>query len=413
MNSRQPFLNSKRLRYAFIFGGLLWSAWLISILAGQANKDIFGHFIGGDFIQFYAAGNTIEREESAHLYDFDYQRKIQEELTGSSYAASDPHYYYINPPLFAVLFRPFSHLSFVSAFSLWSLLGLAGLWLAIRLLGIKKPLIPFLWSLTWIPVFASIPFGQNGLLSLLLLSLTFRLRQENKSSLAGFIASFMLFKPQLILGIILLWILDLRREWKALSGFAIGSALFTGISFWLLPQATSDYFSVARHILPNLTDIKGFPLWGMETIAVIWQLLLPNKYQWAATALTWILKGLGVAGFCILWRRHRENRWLQFVLAIVLTFMLTPHAMIYDVGLLLIPAILLWEGLPDLRPAWTNCFAVMWTAFAICSQLNRFQLKYFSVALHVGMLGFLWMVFYLYRILMSQSSVVSEAHNAA
>jgi hypothetical protein len=41
-------LTHRRLTYAWIAGGVLWSAWLISCLLGPSNMDLAGHVVGTD-----------------------------------------------------------------------------------------------------------------------------------------------------------------------------------------------------------------------------------------------------------------------------------------------------------------------------------------------------------------------------
>jgi alpha-1,2-mannosyltransferase len=60
---------------------------------------------------------------------------------------------------------------------------------------------------------------------------------------------------------------------------------------------------------------------------------------------------------------------------VVLTIWLTPHAMIYDWALLLIPAVLLWEHQPEARHQWTVVFAAIWLATFVSAPLTVLQLQ--------------------------------------
>jgi hypothetical protein len=62
-------LNPRRLTYALIAGGVLWFAWMISILFGPGNMDLAGQVVGTDYLQFYSAGVTLRQDQSANLYD--------------------------------------------------------------------------------------------------------------------------------------------------------------------------------------------------------------------------------------------------------------------------------------------------------------------------------------------------------
>ncbi len=125
-------LSRKRLRYAWIAGGALWAGWLVSLLAGRHGLDLAGQVIGGDYLQFYAAGATLRLGESPRLYDMAYQFHLQQQIIGPSLTN---YYAFITPPFLAWLYEPLSALPFRLSFALWSLFGLAALWCSIRLVG--------------------------------------------------------------------------------------------------------------------------------------------------------------------------------------------------------------------------------------------------------------------------------------
>jgi hypothetical protein len=56
--------------YTFITGGVLWFAWMISVLFGPANLDLVGQVFGTDYLQFYSAGVTLRQGQSTTLYNF-------------------------------------------------------------------------------------------------------------------------------------------------------------------------------------------------------------------------------------------------------------------------------------------------------------------------------------------------------
>ncbi len=109
------WLTPRRLSYAWLAGGVLWLAWLGSVLLGPGNLDLAGQPVGTDFLEFYAAGATLLRGESARLYDRDYQARLQQEIIGPGLRA---YYAFITPPFFAALFVPLALLPYGLAFAL-------------------------------------------------------------------------------------------------------------------------------------------------------------------------------------------------------------------------------------------------------------------------------------------------------
>jgi hypothetical protein len=385
-------LNSTRLAYAWLAGGALWFGWLLSLLLGVGKFDLAGQVVGTDFMQFYAAGSTIQRGEGTHLYDFEYQKKLEQDIVGKAFVGHLP----FTPPFFAWIFVPFSLLPYTFSFAIWSLLGLVCLWLSLHWAGASQPSLWFGWALTWFPVFTSISFGQNSLLSLGILSLTYLLWRRERRWLAGLVCSLVLYKPQLALGVGFLWLLEWRRDWRALAGLAVGGALLAGLSFGLLPESSRLYLDLSRNVLPGIARHEGFPLWHAHTPRAFWLLLMPGLPALSET-LALLSSGAGIVVFIFFWRKLRCEPALLFAGAICLTLWITPHAMIYDLTILLIPAVLFWEKRPDCRGLWKVLFALIWIATFLSGSLTLGQLKVLPFAVQVSIPVLMFALYHAYR----------------
>lgn len=356
-----------RLRYAFWLAGALWGAWLLSLALGRGLLDLVGQPVGTDFLQFYAAGRTLALGESAHLYDFAFQAELERAIIGPHLKS---YHAFITPPFLAWLFVPLSALPYALSFALWSALNLAGLALSLRWLhpgaGWWRR---YAWALTFFPVFAAISFGQNSLLSLLLLSLTYVLWLRENHFAAGLVLSLILYKPQLALGVAALWLWDGRRNGRALLGLGVGALSLGALSWLTLPEASRAYVQFAREVLPNLPAWQDFPIWHLHTLRGFWRLLLPPML---ADGLWLAGVALGIAVWIGVQRRLRRAE-LRYAAAVLLTLWVTPHAMIYDWSLLLIPAILVWEACPLWRGSLLPAYAAVWLASLLSGPLTYWQ----------------------------------------
>lgn len=374
------WLTPRRRSYAWLTAGLLWAAWLTSVLLGPGRLDLAGQPVGTDYLQFYAAGETLRRGDGAHLYDLAYQAALEQEIIGPGLAS---YHAFITPPFLAALHAPLAALPYGLSFALWSMGQLALLWGGLRLLSRGPVRRAFAWTLTWFPVFASVSFGQNGLLSFFLLALTYRLWHEKHGWTAGLACSLLLYKPQLTLGVVALWLWHARRDGRPLLGFALGGALLAGLSFGLLPQASRGYVDFALNVLPDLPAWQDFPIWHLHTLRGFWRLLLP---WWPRVADTFYL-GLGAVGVwaCIRFWQQQSAPALQFAAAVCLTLWITPHAMIYDWVVLLVPALLLWQARPRRQDRWRGHFALLWIAALLSGPLTHFQLQLLPLAVQVSL----------------------------
>jgi hypothetical protein len=375
--------------YPWITGGVLWVTWMISILLGPGKMDLAGQVIGTDYLQFYASGKTIIQGGSASLYDFSYQSQLEQEIAGPELTS---FHAFITPPFLALVFIPFSYVPYISSYILWSILGLIFLYSSFRLVSVEQPKRNFLWSLTWFPVFAAISFGQNSLMSLFFLSLTYWLWRKDKFLLAGLVSSLLLYKPQLVLGIAFLWLFEFRKSWKALLGLCMGGAVLAGLSFGLMPGASKAYVELARDFLPRLISSEQFPLWHLHSLRGFWLLLLPNRPS-IAEGISMVLSVAGILFIYIFWRKHRSEPPICYAAAICLTIWISPHAMIYDWSILIIPAILFWQSHLKMRNLWRPLFAVIWIATLISGPLTYIQLNYLPVAIQIS-IPILFIVFY-------------------
>lgn len=373
-------LTPRRLKYAWLLGVVLWGAWLFSLILGPGNVDLAGQAIGTDYLAVYAIGRTLLLGHSPQLYDIVYQQQMQQATIGPGFSA---YYAALTPPFYAWIFVPFSVFPYTISFALWSVLGLVMLYLSFWFLGVIRLRQVFLWSLTFFPVFASVSYGENALLTLFLLSGTYKLWRDEHPFLAGLLCSLTLYKPQLCVGVAVLWLLSWRRDWRALAGLGVGGVALVGLCFGLLPEASWAYLEFARTVLPDLPNWQEFPLWHLHTVRGFWRLLLP-AWPRVGDMLTLLAAALGLWAFIRWERRFRESWRLMFGAAIALTLWLTPHAMIYDWALWLIPALLLWEVLPQYRDRWRALFACMWLVALLSGPLTVAQLRVLPFALQLS-----------------------------
>src|SRR5207249_1378218 len=177
-------LASGRGRYGVLLaaaiGAAMWVVWLISVLARPGLLDLAGNVKGTDFLEFYAAGRIVAAHQTDHLYDLDVQARVEHEITAPEQWSG--FHGFITPPFFALPFVPLAALPYLSAFALWSALGIlmvmGTLWLVDRVRAAP-------WVLAFIPVWAAISYGQNSLLSVFILASVYVLLRRGRDGVAA------------------------------------------------------------------------------------------------------------------------------------------------------------------------------------------------------------------------------------
>jgi hypothetical protein len=359
---------------------VIWGAWIASMANGRGLVDSVGQVIGADHLAFYAAGRALAEQAGATLYDAAYMRSVEIEIVGP---ALRRYYAFIAPPFVAAMFLPLASLPYLCSYVLWTGFGVAALYLTFLELEAARPARSFLWALTFFPVFATVSYGQTTFLTLTIFGWAYRLWVKDRLWPAGLVCSLALFKPHLALGLVIVSLARGARALGFLAGLASGAAIVAGACWWLLPDASRAYLDFARDVLPVLHDWLEFPLWNVHTSRGFWWLLVPGS-RLLADALA-VATGVMVIGG--LFRRLRSlqaNPRLQFAAAIVLSLLVSPHGAVYDWALLLIPAVILWQERPDLRPRWRVLFAIVWIAALVSGPLTLAQQRVLPAAIQVS-----------------------------
>jgi len=298
-----------------------------------------------DFTIYYCAGTIVRKGMGHRLYDNVTQFKVQREFSPEVAIRLDA-LPYNHPPFEAVLFAPFSYLSYPSAFMLWALANLAML---IGLPFLLRPhllqLQPYPWplwalaSLGFFPIFVALLQGQDAILLLFLYALAFVCLKKNREILAGGWLALGLFKPHLVLPFILFLLVQGRR--KVLYGFLLIAAMLALAS--LATVGTEGMMLYPRYVL-HLEDTLAqgaiVPS-DMPNLRGMLDVLLPGVPR-IATAI--LVASLGLLLFTA-WECHKTGSDslfnLKFSLAAIATVLVSYHAMIYDLSMLMVPVFLL------------------------------------------------------------------------
>jgi hypothetical protein len=215
-------LNPRRLRnYRRLILVASWSIVVLNVLLRRGWRGGLGQIIGIDTVILYAAGQPY-RTNSASLYDFPSQLALQRQLIApTALPGSGP---FSNPPFVAAAYALLTHLPVGWALGVWSvlMLGAAGVaaYLAYRFLtprwlldaGLTLSTLPIvvLSSFAFVEGFQA---GQNHGLTLLLVTGICVATLTGRWYLAGALGGLLIYKPQFVLGFLLIWLI--WRRWVA------------------------------------------------------------------------------------------------------------------------------------------------------------------------------------------------------
>jgi hypothetical protein len=319
--------------------GLLISGWIAFIPGAMA-----GH---ADFRQLYAAGFMIRAGMGHKLYDYDSQKDFQDRLV-SPEAIALP---YIRPAYQALLFVPFTLVSYRAAYWVMVALNIGLLTVSFQLMSPYMSTLRVVWK--WLPVaiFASfLPTGaaliqgQDSILLLTLLVAAFIALSKGNEFTAGVLTALGLFKFQFVVPIAILFLL--WRRWRFSIGFGVIAVLLTLLSLWLTGMSQIELYvrslfslGTGLALVPKLFQ---YPM-RLQMMANLHGLvfgisrgLVTNKWQLAVVAIVSCLSLVwtAVKG----WQTTTTSRLM--LLAIPCCVLVSYYAFTHDLSVLLIPVVI-------------------------------------------------------------------------
>jgi alpha-1,2-mannosyltransferase len=378
-----------RLWIGIVVGLVPWAVWIGSLAMGGWYKDAEGTLIGADHLAFYTAAHLISDGRQAEMYDYRDLTEYQRNLIGWDWRGFEA---FRNPPFYALLYLPTAGLSYYVSLLIWTAIGFGVLAFSIWLLAPQRPGQVMLWSLVFYPVFATISFGQNTLLSLAIFSGIYRLLKNDRLFHAGLIGGLLWFKPQLLLGFFIWWAFSPRKYIRCWLGVLVTGLALAAVSWGLLPEASQAFVDKIKTIV----GFSGFRLWNVHNPKAFFELLLPDdpplsnefllvgREMTVKSALIWVLT-LAISGLSVLtaWRisrRTKSSLATMFPVAVFLSLWASPHALIYEWTLLIAAATVLWEQYSERRDCWVCMFAMAWVVLTVSTTFTVVQTLYLKLA---------------------------------
>lgn len=284
-----------------------------------------------DFRAFYAAGQMVADGAGSRLYDMaaqkEYQRRTIPDLRQEIY----PFPY---PPATALLYVPLTWLSLRAAYDVWCIVSIV--LLAFSLEELRRNVLPeakLAWtlplSLLYIPIGATLVNGQTSALELSVFTAAFMLFLSRRDFPAGLVLAVGLVKFNFVVPFVLVAVF--ARRGRLVAGFLVGAGLFVGIcmmvagarfpaSYWHFLASYPVQAATITAWPPSMPNLRGLlfmifrhepPLWIVLAVSV--------PFLWQAA-------------------RGERSRETGFAAALLAGILLSYHANLHDLTLLVLPA---------------------------------------------------------------------------
>ena len=323
-----------------VLGSILVS-FLAVVVAAEDATSLAGR-LGGDFPAFYGAGSVVQDGDVDELYELRRQAAAQDEIM----PGGDSLLYFAYPPPVAAAYALLAVLPYVGAYVLHTSLMLGALLLG---LGLIRPLVPdrpvgaivvVATALTFVPLFMGVTLGQNSALVFLLVAASWRFAHDGRPELTGVVLGLLLFKPQYAIPLIGLHLL--RGRWRIPVISALVAAAWWAAGAVMLGAGwLTDWFDQVGEFTAVDAEING-------ANAVSWLGIAEHTLgvgSTAALAVGGILIVATIAVLVVVWWRADDHRLtVPMAAAAAGILLVSPHAMFYDAGLLVITAAGVWAS---------------------------------------------------------------------
>ena len=311
-----------------------------ALFSFPANREDTSRLL--DFSEFYAAGQIVRQGLGSSLYDLKIQAEFQLKV-------APVHAFYLRPPFEALLFVPFTFLSYRAAYTAWLLFSLAVLAGVARLIqsntNIRDAMLQYTRGipvdfglllvvfLTFSPTMDCLLIGQDSVLMLMIYTLVFLALKRGRELEAGGLLACGLFKFHLVLPFAIIF--ALRRRGSFLLGFAGIALLLAAVSVLVSgPGVLGSY--PAMFLNRKYRMLLGFQPEYAANVRGLVYLITPGKIPVAISGA--VVAALSAFLLWVTAKLWKDNEFdLCFSAAVIATLLTGYHAFVYDLSLLLLP----------------------------------------------------------------------------
>lgn len=326
-----------RLRHRIIsavflaFGIGLAGAYALTILSGTIPPQ------KTDFITYFSAARMVVEGHGASLYNFGALSAVERHVI-APYRLTYGVLPYIYPPYFAAAIAPLGLGGLAAAYGVWAALDVTWLGLALLVvqrrarLALQPTVILWLAAWTFVPTFIALLQGQVSFLLLILLGGALLCLERRLDVVAGALLGAAMLKPTYVLPCLV--VLAVRGRWRSLLSFFGTSALLAVLPMPLMGiRVNVAYVETVRRAMGWTTQF-GYGPDKTASLAGPLRDVLPSGAAFVALA---VLTLAALAGLSHLARRSSDMA-PPFALAVLVGLLISPHVLIHDLVLLLIPA---------------------------------------------------------------------------
>jgi len=333
------FLSPSRIwALAIILALCLWTVCLVDF-AMPGLFDRAGNIKFQDFLQFTISARLIKDGRAAQLYDDQILARGIRTIIGRDTQVFLQYFY---GPQVAAPFISLSSFPFLIQAGIWVTLSLAMYFACVylvwnRCLSLQRyRVLVLVCALAYPPLFHFFVRGQLSAVISVSFTAAYLALAQQRDFLAGVALGFLVFKPQFLVGILL--VLLLARAWRTFAGLAVSAGVQLALTaVYFHRPVMHAYLTKVLHSAgnPGSTELVFSPI-QMHSLYSFWEILIPwPPGVWALYLLT----SAAVVAIAVKTWSSSAAVSLRFSALLFAAVLVNPHIYIYDL-LALAPAFL-------------------------------------------------------------------------
>jgi glycosyl transferase family 87 len=358
--------------------------------------DRAGNIKFQDFLQFSISARLIAEGRASELYD---DRALADGIQTIVGQPTAVHLQYFYGPQVVLPFIPLTSLSFMAQAEIWVTFSLLLYFGCVYSLSKTcSELSPYhgiiaICAVAYPPVFHFFVRGHISAVVLLCFTAAFAAFLAHRNFIGGIALGFLVFKPQFLVGIVL--VLALAAAWRIFAGVAVSAAAQLALAFLYFGQSVMRaYFAMLLNSAtrPSTTELV-FSAIQMHSLRSFWSLLLPWPHAVLACFLPSALAVIVMAA--AVWKSSFPLA-LRFSALVLASVLVNPHLYVYDL-VALVPVILLladWAINNPQHPSTPALGLSLYLTFLLplLGPLARWTHLQISVLSFVALLWLLWRI---------------------
>jgi len=405
----EKWLTPRRLRaQAIVLALCLWGVCAVDF-ATPGPFDRAGNIKFQDFLPLYVSAQLITQGRATELYNQQATADAMQTLIPPLTNREPARRVLPNPvlrnlvlpnlygPQVGLFFVPLVRFSFPVAARVWVVASLLIFFTSVYLVWESCPALlshfgmVAISALAFPPLFHLVVRCQLSALVLACFTAAFLAFRADSSWLAGIALGFLVFKPQFLVAIPLVFLLS--HAWKPLAGLIVGSSAQLALArIYFGPTVMHAYFDTMWHMsrVIDAAELSLAPI-QMHSLRSFWTLLIP----WPEAGLgLYILSSIAVVVTAAAVWKSSSPLALRFSALTAAAVLVNPHLFVYDL-VVLAPALLLltdWTLTNADHPSSPTLRLLTYLAFVLplFGPLSRWTHVQLSVPVFFVLLWMLW-----------------------